>query len=343
MRMHSTPFKLKELKLEVTHACNLHCAHCSSLAVAECSRQMAWDDFKRVLDEAEEMAVTEIAISGGEPLFWEHLTAAIAYAVKKRINVVLYTTGIAQNAESIFKSLKEAGLTKIIFSVFGSSSEHHEAVTLTAGSFEETLKAIGCCTTLGFDVEFHFVPMAGNFMELRPVAKLALECGVRRVSVLRLVPQGRGAAYDDLKLSNAANQTLRQTIIDLRNEGYDIRVGSPYNILMLKENPECCAGIDRITISPELNISPCDAFKQISPSMFGVSDEYSNLTHHRMMDCWLKSPYLQKVREYLTSPFAEKCSSCNVLESCLSGCVAQKFYSHRELVKCPDPMCLTNN
>lgn len=108
---------------------------------------------------------------------------------------------------------------------------------------------------------------------------------------------------------------------------------------MLKENPECCAGIDRMTISPDLKISPCDAFKQISPELIGVPNTFSNIANHTLAECWNKSPYFQKIREYLTSPFADKCSSCGVLKNCLSGCVAQKFYSNGTLSKCPDPMC----
>ena len=340
MRKHSAPFLLKELKIEVTHECHLSCVHCSSLAEAECSRQIAWIDCKRILDEAAEIGVEEIAFSGGEPLCWEHLTNAIAYATSKRIILSLYTTGIAPNALSVLNHLKDAGLQRVIFSVYGSSSKQHEAVTLTDGSFDKTLNAVQKCVSLGFDVEFHFVPMSDNYVELRSVAELARELGVKRISALRLVPQGRGAAYDGLKLKDSENIVFRQTIIDLRNEGHDIRVGSPYNILMLKENPECCAGIDRMTISPDLKLSPCDAFKQISPDMLGVSNVYSNLTNNSIAECWDNSPYLQKIRDYLTSPFAEKCNSCEVIENCLSGCVAQKFYSYGTLSKCPDPMCI---
>jgi pyrroloquinoline quinone biosynthesis protein E len=301
---------------------------------------MTWNACKRIVDEATDLGVKEIAISGGEPLCWEHLSSVVAYATSKNINLTLYTTGIAPNAHSIFKTLKNSGLPRVIFSVFGSSSKQHEAVTLTDGSFDGTINAVQKCVALGFEVEFHFVPMSGNYTALRSVAELARGLGVSRVSALRLVPQGRGVKFEGLKLKDEENKSLRQTIIALRNEGYDIRVGSPYNILMLKENPGCCAGIDRMTISPDLKLSPCDAFKQISPDMLGLSNEYSDLIGHSIEECWNKSPYLKKIREYLTSPFANKCSLCGVLENCLSGCVAQKFYSNGTLAKCPDPMCM---
>lgn len=340
MKTHAAPFVLKELKLEVTHACPLKCVHCSSLAGATCVRQMSWEECKRILMEAAELQVKEIAISGGEPLLWEHLAQAVSCATEHGIGLSLYTTGIAPKAISKFRALQKAGLSRVIFSVFSRSKERHDAITLVDGSFDVTINSMRNCIELGFNVEIHFVPMAANYAELRSVAELARNMGISRVSVLRLVPQGRGSDYETLKLNHESNLTLQKSIIELRKEGHDIRVGSPYNILALKSNPECCAGIDRITISPELKISPCDAFKQITPEMLGVSSEFYSLGECGLRDCWEKSEYLQKIREYLTTPFAEECSGCNCLENCLSGCVAQKFYAYGDLLKRPDPMCL---
>jgi len=342
MKTHSAPFLLKELKLEVTHTCHLRCIHCSSLAVAECQRQMTWQDFQRILDEAAEMGVEEIAISGGEPLCWEHLPAAVEYAAKKRMSQCLYTTGIAPKAIDTLSKLRECGLSKVIFSIFGSTEGQHELVTNTKGSFLATVISLQNCIKLGLAVEIHFVPMSVNYMTLSSVVKLARELGVMRVSALRFVPQGRGAERNGLELDRTQNKTLRETIANLRSQGHDIRVGSPYNILNLNTTPKCCAGIDRLTISPELKISPCDAFKQITPNMLGVSDLFSNLSSNSLLECWEKSPYLHSIREYLTTPFAATCEGCSSLETCLSGCLAQKFLSYGELAKRVDPMCLAD-
>ncbi|GAB7027544.1 hypothetical protein JCM15764A_27920 [Geotalea toluenoxydans] len=265
---------------------------------------------------------------------------AVSLATKNNIEVSLYTTGNAPKASFLFQELKRAGLKRVMFSLFGKSQACHEAITLVKGSFYSTVESVKICLDLGFQVEFHFVPMADNYTELRSITQFAKKLGVSRVSVLRLVPQGRGVASDRLELNMEANKSLRNTIVDLRNEGFDVRLGSPYNFLLLREKPECCSGIDRLTVSPDLKISPCDAFKQISPEMIGVANEFSNLSGHSLLECWEKSPYLNKVREYLTTPFAQNCDSCNQLDSCLSGCLAQKFYSSGALTKAPDPMCL---
>ncbi len=342
MKYHRPPFSLNEIKLEVTHDCLLRCVHCSSMAQAGCGREMDWHTCRQILSDAAAMGVTEVAFSGGEPLLWKHLVDAVGTASKLGMKVFVYTTGNTRNGTELFDDLKAAGLSRVMFSVFSSDMQQHDAVTTITGSHEITMQTVRHCAKLGVETEFHFVPMKQNFVELRMITLQARALGVKQVSVLRLVPQGRGAQGEDMQLSMEQNKTLRRTILDLRAEGHDIRLGSPYNFLMLRDDPKCCAGIDRLTIGPDLRIFPCDAFKHISPEEIGARDEYSNLNDHSLAECWEKSSYLGIVREYLTTDFAEHCSKCGSLEDCLSGCMAQKFHVHGNMLKRPDPMCLMN-
>ena len=71
--MNKSPFKLQEVKIEVTHDCMLQCVHCSSVSEANTERNMGWPSCERILNEAVTMGVKEVAFSGGEPLLWEHI------------------------------------------------------------------------------------------------------------------------------------------------------------------------------------------------------------------------------------------------------------------------------
>lgn len=328
------------MKIEVTHDCLLNCVHCSSISMPESGKQMDWRTFSRVLDEANELGVYEIAFSGGEPLLWEHIKDAISATLKHGIHAILYTTGNAPDAENMMRKLYDIGLKKVIFSIFSPESIHHEAVTQKLGSFEQTIRIVKSCSAMGIETEFHFVPLTWNYRKLAEIAMLANQIGVERISVLRLVPQGRGKDIPDGQLNYSQNIELRKSIIALRQGGHDIRLGSPYNFLMLRKDPQCRSGIDRLTIGPDFRIFPCDAFKHISPEVINVSSDYSNLRNNSLKDCWEKSPYLKKVRQYLLTEIASECKSCHSLEKCNSGCMAQKFYTYGEFIKGPDPMCL---
>jgi radical SAM protein with 4Fe4S-binding SPASM domain len=334
-------FHLKEIKFEVTHDCLLNCVHCSSISRPESGRSMDWPTFIRVLDEADGLGVSEIAFSGGEPLLWVNIEDAISASLSHGIRTTLYTTGNAPNAKVVMRNLQALGLDRVVFSIFGPDSRQHETITKYKGSFDRTVKIAKFCSAIGLSAEFHFVPLAWNYRMLPEIANLASQIGVKRISVLRLVPQGRGKNITDGQLNYPQNIELRKSIMDLRYKGHDIRLGSPYNFLMLRKNPQCRSGIDRMTIGPDFRIFPCDAFKHILPEDIGKSGEYSNLRDHSLKECWETSPYFQAVREYLMADMAAECKSCIKLKECNSGCMAQKFYTYGRLVIGPDPMCLS--
>lgn len=336
---HRPPFKLKEIKIEVTHDCLLSCVHCSSLASEITGRSMNWLSCENILNEAAAIGIETIAFSGGEPLLWKYIHKAIEQTTQSGIKAHIYTTGNVPRVEEKLQQLYTVGLSKIMFSLFGANAEQHEKVTKAHGSYNKTISAAQYCVTIGLQAEFHFVPLKYNFRELPEIVGKARSMGIDRVSLLRLVPHGRGANTRHDELNHAENRELRILIKDLRSDGYDIRLGSPYNFLMLNEKPQCCAGIDRITIGPDLRIFPCDAFKHIFPEDIGASSNYSNLRDYSLAECWEKSSYLGVVRQYLTSDFAFECSVCKNLSDCRSGCMAQKFYAFNELKKTTDPMC----
>jgi radical SAM protein with 4Fe4S-binding SPASM domain len=340
MKPHKPPFHLKELKIEVTHDCKLKCVHCSSMSTEVSSKTMTWSKCRNIIDEATEMGVEKVSFSGGEPLLWSNLCDAVSLSKKNGMQVSVYTTGNTPHALQELERLHAAGLNKIMFSIFSSDEANHEKVTCVKGSFNISLGAVKKAVELNLDVEFHFVPLASNFMDIEKIVKMATSEGVDRVSILRLVPQGRAIHEQHNLLSHEQNILLRGKILELRELGYNIRTGSPYNFLILKEKPACCSGIDRLTIGPDLKIYPCDAFKHISPEMVNANSAFSSLKDHSLYDCWKKSQYLKTVREYLTTPFADACKKCNYLEKCLSGCVAQKIHYNSPSLKCPDPMCI---
>jgi radical SAM protein with 4Fe4S-binding SPASM domain len=340
MRYHRRPFMLREIKIELTHRCNLSCLHCSSDASSSNSRQMGKGDCLRILCEAIGMGVKHIAFSGGEPLLWEGLEEAVETASNGGMNISVYTSGNVRNISRKVKELSKRGVKRYVFSIFGKSASSHEAVTRIPGSFRRTIEAIGITTEAGVANELHFVPLSSNYRELEDIAALGRALGISCVSVLRFVPQGRGQLLKKRALNKLQNLSLKRTIERLREEGLRIRTGSPYNFLMLNEQPKCSSGIDRLIIGPDLRIYPCDAFKNVMAEEVVGTLVNSSLQGTSLSTCWKDSPFLEAVREYLTTPFSAECSCCKALDKCLSGCLAQKVLVHYDFRKQRDPDCL---
>jgi len=342
MQEHRPPFNLREFKIEVTYRCDLNCVHCSSDGRPSNSLEMARDDCLRILREAADMGAKDVAFSGGEPLLWPHIFDAVNAASALGLTVTVYTSGNADDFKHKATRLYDLGATRFVFSIFAATQVSHERITRKAGSFERTSTSIRDDVAVGLRTELHFVPMSCNYRELAGIARLAREFGAMRVSVLRLVPQGRATLIRDRALTRVQSLELRREIEGLRGEyGKDfIRTGSPYNFLMLNDAPACWAAIDRLIIGPDMRLYPCDAFKRIDALELVKTEDRSCLANASLSECWRNSPYLGAVRKYLTSDIEAPCKSCKFLERCASGCLAQKAIAYSTLAKKPDPDCL---
>lgn len=340
MKYHESPFTLKELKIELTYSCPLSCIHCSSDSTPEVD--LFIEDVKclQIISEASELGVKEVAFSGGEPLLHSSINQFVQFAYQKGLEVILYTCGNIPEFEEKIIELKNKGLNETILSLYSSQENEHEQITRKKGSFKNTLEALNILNKNEIISELHFVALSRNYKRLREVVNLGYDYGVRQVSVLRFVPQGRGFLLNNDVLNKIQNFELKEIIESLRGEGYKVRTGSPFNFLLLNDNPACFSAINRLIIAPDLSIYPCDAFKQIRPEELIGTNSMSVLDKNNLKECWQKSLYLKAVRDYLTSDFAKPCNDCPYLEVCLSGCLAQKVLQNGNLTKSQDPSCM---
>ena len=330
---------LEEIKLELTYRCLLKCIHCSSESCTDGMPEMSFKAAASIVEQAIRMNVKRISFSGGDPLLWQNLENLIQTCCNAGLDITVYTSGVAPDNITTIKRLKTSGLNKIIFSLYAASADKHDSITLTKDSYQQTVRTIKFSKSIGLVTELHFVPMSHNYHELPAVAELASKLGVKKISILRFVPQGRGKIQENIALTKEETHELRK-LINLANEFMSIRIGSPYSILLCSQSPKCMAGIDRLTVAPDLTISPCDAFKRLNSMDVVGTDEYSLLDKWTLQECWSNSPYLNTVREYIKAPFSIPCSSCEHLAQCCSGCTAQKYLKYGIFKKASDPLCL---
>ncbi len=333
-------YRLEELKLEVTHRCNLRCVHCSSEGGPERENGMTREDALRIVNEARLLGVEHLAVSGGEAILWGPIKELLAAWSTAETKLSLYASGIADQAPDVIQTMSRIQNSHIIFSLYSHRPEVHDAITQCHGSHGQTLRMVHLAVALGVRTELHFTAMRTNYRDLPAVARVAASLGVGRVSLLRLVPHGRAReAGNALLLSREDNLLLRKAVTEASQE-MDIRVGSPYGFLDVSGSPRCSAGVDTLIVSPSLVISPCDAFKRVRPEEIAGTDDYSRLDRWSLADCWEKSPYLNAIRKHLREPHVLPCRECSAFEKCYSGCTAQRFIANGRLVRGPDPMCL---
>ncbi len=336
-------YSLEELKIEVTYNCPLACVHCSSNAGTGNKASITAEKCFEIIEQAVSMGVKTISFSGGEPLTWSALPKAIQLCKKRGIIPQIYTSGNCTDIRQTFEELANSGLDKAVFSVYSACEQEHIRITRKRNSFKNTLDAISVCNYLGIKTEIHFVALASNYMRLPEIVELAKENGVKCVSVLRFVPQGRGVLIKNRDtLSFEDNVRLKHIIEEIRSTGFEIRTGSPLNVLLLNKEPKCMAAKDRMIIAPDLYIYPCDAFKQVSASEIVSDTAFCSLEKCGLEECWNNSTYLQEIRN-VSGQVSESCKNCALYEKCKSGCLAQKYLTYGKLFGPCDPACLNRS
>lgn len=352
MRIYEPPKQgdLKEVKIELTRNCLLSCMHCSSSAFSGNNIQLPREIVLSLVKQSAELGAKSIVFSGGEPLLWPWLADAVNTCSIHGLRCSIYSTGInsTEDGTQEILGLAKHGLNKVVFSLYSPVKEVHEEITRSIDSFNKTVAVIRAIANSQIEKEIHFVPLKRNYMQLGRLVQLAKDAEIRKISVLRFVPQGRGVLLKQSHemLAHKETMELRALVVDCRKQnGVEIRLGSPYNILMLDKETDCVAAHGTLCIGPSGNIYPCDAFKTIEPREIGVTDAYNNVMLNSLRDCWEKSEYLNAIRRYLTTPFGKPCSQCLNLDLCKSGCLAQKVLEQESIedgniAKRPDPLCL---
>lgn len=339
-------YQIKELKVEVNRNCPLKCLHCSSNGMPHAPEELPLKKVSELIKEFAYLGGEKLCISGGEPLCYGELPAIIDVCRKANIETSIYTTGISSNGNSLeaISDRMTAFLTecniRVVFSLHGAYAKTHDALTQVKGSFKATMTAIERAMKAGLAVEVHFVPTAMNFEEIDDITKVLAYMNIRKVSWLRFVPQGRGEVNRErLQLSREQLKQLAKKKIELQQQfpSIQIRTGAPFNILCPEVATPCEAGLSVLTVKPNGQAVPCDAFKQ-----FRTKDNFGNVLAHSLSEVWQKSYLLNEVRGIHEARLASSCASCSFYAQCSSGCLAQKAIAAGRLTDGKDPDCLLN-
>lgn len=263
---------------------------------------------------------------------WPYLSEALSYCRDVDIKSVVYTTGIPPEKQN---TLNKKLASKIIVSLFGADSKSHENITRINGSFAATINAIETFQQENIPIGIHFVVMNPNWRQLDGVVKLAKNLGVEVVSLLRFVPHGRGKMVSHFNLGKRELCEFRNKVMRLRESAkITIRLGSPFNILMLSQNVDCTAACDKLIVGSDGYVYPCDAFKN-----FFEEGKIDSVNNNSLIKVWRDSVFLCEVRSIIAKGLGPDCSVCKNSILCKGGCLAQKAIRTGDYFS-PDPDCL---
>lgn len=294
---------LSEISIEILQRCPNRCIYCSSHSNPQATHLIPFEIIKNVIDGAKSLGCKTVCLSGGEPFLHPQILDIISYIAKQQLTCYVYTSGIYMKDE-VYSSLPNEYIEairgmvdKVIFNVEADSSALYDQIMGTnVGGFDMMKKSINDCVSSGLVVETHVVPMQVNFKHLKSVFEMCYQLGVSKVSILRLVLQGR--ALENLSLVKLSGKDNREVtkLIKALYESYKgkVRIGLPYSDSNCRIY--CKAASDKINVRYDGNVYPCEVFKDdLLNAKLGC--EPDNVWKDSFYDIYRNSPYLNVVRK----------------------------------------------
>lgn len=294
---------LSEISIEILQRCPNRCIYCSSHSNPQATHLIPFEIIKNVIDDAKSLGCKTVCLSGGEPFLHPQILDIISYIAKQQLTCYVYTSGIYMKDE-VYSSLPNEYIEairgmvdKVIFNVEADSSALYDQIMGTdVGGFDMMKKSINDCVSSGLVVETHVVPMLVNFKHLKSIFEMCYQLGVSKVSILRLVLQGRALEKLSLvKLSGEDNREVTK-LIKVLNEAYKgkVRIGLPYSDSNCRIY--CKAASDKINVRYDGNVYPCEVFKDnLLNAKLGY--EPDNVWKDSFYNIYQNSPYLNVVRK----------------------------------------------
>ena len=246
--------------LELTHRCNLNCAHCYLRLPLDDKqarhKELSCAELCALLDDAAQAGCMWLLITGGEPLARHDFTQIYTYAKKRGILITLFTNGTLIT-DKLADYLREYTPYLVEITLYGMTSGTHERVTRVPGSFQRSLSAIHRLLERDVPLSLKTMAMTINRHELRDMEKFAKELGVNfRFDPIITAPIN--GSREALKLRLTPEQVLELDMADKRrSDSYREFCQKFWGAPGMEKLYGCGAGLSNFHIDPYGHMSVC--------------------------------------------------------------------------------------
>jgi MoaA/NifB/PqqE/SkfB family radical SAM enzyme len=173
---------------ELTRACDLHCSNCTIGATElRGANELSTYEAYKTIDQIAELAPREFILTGGDPLERDDVAQVVNYARRRGLDPAFVASPSSQLTGAAIERLVRNGLTRIIFSIDGSTPEVHQSIR-GGGTFEKVLRAIRIAEVVGLKIEINTLITRRNVDDLNAIADLIRPMRIVRWNLYFLVP-----------------------------------------------------------------------------------------------------------------------------------------------------------
>jgi pyrroloquinoline quinone biosynthesis protein E len=326
-------YEPKALIAEVTHRCPLHCVYCSNpLEMQRRSEELSTSDWTSIFQQAGELGVLQLHLTGGEPLARADLAELVSAGRSARLYVNLITSGVGLDGPRL-DALIEAGLDHIQLS-FQDIQEGpaNEFAGTRSHALKLRMAAMIRERRVGFTL--NMVVHRSNLGRLEEMIEFAAGSGAQRVEIAHVQYYGWALRNRDALLPTREQVDRSIEIVEAARERLKGRLRIDFVLPdYYAKYPKPCMngwGHQLMLIDPAGLVLPCHAAGVI-PGL-----ELSSTREHPLRWIWEESPAFNRFRDETWMP--EPCRSCDRRTRDFGGCRCQAFLLTGDAAA-TDPVC----
>ena len=326
------------LLAELTHRCPLGCPYCSNpLELVRASQELDTKTWTRTFNEAAELGILHVHLSGGEPLVRNDIAELVNAAHLAGLYTNLITSAVGLSPQRLTE-LRAAGLEHVQISIQGVDLARADTVAHMKGAAKAKREAAKIVVEEGVALTINAVIHKGNIADVPAIIDLAEEWGAGRLEIAHVQYHGwaipnRAALMPNREAYLAAAQTVEDARKRLEGTLVIDHVMPDY----YAERPKACMGgwgRQVIVVAPDGRALPCHA----AATLPGIA--FDNVKQKSLGEIWRSSDAFQKFRGTAWMP--KPCQGCERAEIDWGGCRCQAFAITGEAAK-TDPACALSN
>lgn len=259
--------RLEEVTIEIIQKCNSECIFCSSLSDDKSRYFMPFSKVSEIVAFCVEKGVKNVCVSGGEPFMHEDIYKIIFDIVAHDVRATIYTSGNVCDFDGIvqiFDGKINKNMLRFIINYPSADELEYKVLVNKEIDILKVDDIILKLLSLGFLVEAHIVPNEINVKSLYNTLSHLKVLGVSRVSLLRIVFQGRAHCNKDvlmIKDNGFFEEIVEKSINNLCDKYFSVRLGVPFGKISGFKG-DCLAGWNKLIFRYDGHVFPCEAFKE---------------------------------------------------------------------------------
>ena len=307
------------LLAELTHRCPLQCPYCSNpLELVKAKAELPAETWQRVMDEAAELGVLQVHLSGGEPTLHQGLERIVAHCRELGLYSNLITAGVLLDRTRL-ETLARAGLDHVQLSLQAADAATADRIGGYKGGHTRKLEVARASRETGLPLTANAVMHRQNLDRLGEMIELAVELGAHRLEVAHTQYYGWALLNRAALMPSRAQIERASLIVEDAKVRLQGRLAIDYVVpdYYARRPKPCMGGWGRqmLAVTPRGEVMPCHAAAGIPGLVF------ANVEDHSLGWIWRESPAFQRFRG--TDWMPEPCRSCELREVDFGGCRCQ--------------------